>query len=110
MAVEAEELIKNIREYFGPDGARVERTFRVAWEDRLTFMKEKLGYLSGGVLYAPDKYVPEGNESIGNLYARQARILPFGDTSNDPNLSWKTAYVEITYTTSQLEGFARLNV
>jgi len=97
MPVNGEELITDLREYFGPDGARVERTFLVDWADRLAFIKEKLGYFDGSTLWLPDKYEPEGNESVGNLYARQADVSPLLDPSHDPDMSSGRALVKIVY-------------
>jgi len=97
MAVDANILTRLTREYFGADGPRVEQTFRVAWAERLTFIKEMLGGLSGGILYPPAKYEPEGNEAVGVLYARSAEIVPTEEPSRDPELSWGFAQVRITY-------------
>jgi len=92
MPIHGEELIAHLREYFGPDGPTVERMFLVDWADRLTFIKEKLGHFDGSTLWLPD-----GNESIGTLYARQADIVPVLDRPDDPSLLSGRAYVKVLY-------------
>jgi len=69
----------------------------VPWADRLTFVRDALGYEASGIVHPPFVYTAEGNTAIGPLYAQSAEVWPVGDPSTDPAMSWKQAFVRLTY-------------
>jgi len=84
-------------EHISHDGASVEVKYLCAWRDRITFVKEMLGYVTGSSLYLPDEYKGyDSSERLYGLYAKAATIEPVGAIDQTTG-NYTLARVTITY-------------
>ncbi len=73
--------------------------FRVAWENRIRFIQDMLGFISGSTVYQAHRYIPEGTGVVYNVFARTADINPIIAQSPTAGITYKYANVTINYST-----------
>jgi len=73
------------------DGVQVVRTLQCAREDRILLTKQLLGYVSRGIIYPPDVYIPDGNVDLAYVYAKHVSIRNIG--------KYEKAELTVTYQT-----------
>jgi len=74
-----------------------ERTYRVVWEDRHTFIRDVLGFPQAGVLHRPQQYVAENsNLPVAGVYAVRATYKPIKGI-NATTGSYEFADIDVEY-------------
>jgi len=77
--------------------------YRVAWENRIRFYQDMLGFISGSTVYPAHQYIPEGNGTVYNVYAKTADIEPIRAKSPAAGITYKYARFTINYSSPDFD-------
>ena len=73
--------------------------YRVAWQDRIRFIQDMLGFISGSTVYPAHQYIPEGTGTVYNVFAKTTNIEPIEAKSPVGGRTYIYAKVTVNYST-----------
>lgn len=85
------------KEFLSSEEIIIERRLLCDWGQRISLARELLGYWWGGIYYPPDLYVPQGNENLYYVYAKDVNIEPIISSPQTAGLGYEKALLTVTY-------------